>query len=67
MFPPLNNEEIAAFEKLKKLLTSDLVLNLPKHGLKYVIDKDACKKQVGWVLIQEHTDEQDKIVRQPVG
>lgn len=52
---------------MKEKLTSDPVLTLPKPGLKYMVDTDACDKQIGCVLMQEHTTEDAKTIRRPVG
>lgn len=66
-FSYLDADELAAFKTLKEKLTSDQVLTIPKPGLKYVVDTDACDKQLGCVLMQERPYDDGKIVRRPVG
>ena len=41
-----------SFEELKKLLTSDLVLQLPDFSKPFRLDTDACNYGVGAVLEQ---------------
>ena len=53
---PLTDEEKNAFEILKKCLISPPILKLPKKGLPYSIDTDACNYQVGVVLLQTYPD-----------
>ena len=54
---------MAAFEKLKEKLASPPVLALPRNDLPYVVDTDACDKQIGCVLQQKYPD---KTIR-PIG
>ena len=62
-FPTLTEEEENAFLTLKKKLASPPELALPQSGRTYIVDTDACDKQVGCVLLQE--DEND--VLHPIG
>ena len=52
----LTDEEKNAYEILKKCLISPPILKLPKKGLPYSIDTDACNYQVGVVLLQTYPD-----------
>jgi len=45
-----------AFDRLKEALTTPPVLEIPRHGWKYVLDVDACRTQVGAALLQEQDD-----------
>ena len=47
------DEEYEAFVELKKRLLSPPILALPRYGNTYTLDTDACKYQVGCVLLQE--------------
>ena len=52
-FDSLNDEEYKAFADLKVRLISPPVLALPRHGLRYTLDTDACAHQVGCALLQD--------------
>lgn len=55
-YEPLSERELEAFGDVKLALTSPPVLALPKLGLPYVLDTDACDVQIGCVLQQEYSD-----------
>ena len=55
-FPELTEEEMEAYESLKKALTEPPVLALPRSDLPYVLDTDASDKQVGAALMQKYPD-----------
>jgi hypothetical protein len=52
----LSLDEQAAFNDLKHLLTTDLVLRLPNNDLPYKIQTDASKLGLGAVLLQTYPD-----------
>ena len=52
-FDELTDEQKAAFNELKERLISPPILALPQPHGHYVLDTDACDKQVGCVLMQE--------------
>ena len=52
----LSPEDQVAFDHLKHLLTTDLVLRLPNNDLPFKIQTDASKLGVGAVLLQTHLD-----------
>ncbi len=54
--PQLSEGQLAAFGLLKKALVSPPVLRLPRQGLRYSVDTDACDHQIGCVLFQTHKD-----------
>ena len=51
--PDFNEEQLIAFEDLKSRLISTTVLRLPRTGLPFYIDTDACEYQIGCTLMQE--------------
>eukprot|EP00171_Calliarthron_tuberculosum_P008749 IDg8749t1 len=55
-YPPLDERQERAYRALIKAVTEPPVLALPKPGLPYSIDTDACKHQVGCALFQTHSD-----------
>eukprot|EP00171_Calliarthron_tuberculosum_P022608 IDg22608t1 len=55
-FPRLNASQERAFRKLIEAVTSPPTLALPKLGLPYEIDTDACKHQIGCALFQMQED-----------
>ena len=55
-FETLNEEEIAAFDKLKEKPASPPVLALTRNDLPYVVKTDAFDKQIGCVLQQKYPD-----------
>lgn len=62
-FRSLNDVELEAFELLKAKLTSPPVISLPKAGLEYVVDTDACYVQVGFVLQKKAPRRNDSSIR----
>ena len=50
----LSDEELYAFNELKRILTNDLVLRIPDEQLPFKIQTDASKIGVGAVLMQTH-------------
>ena len=52
----LSSEDQIAFDHLKYLLTTDLVLRLPNNDLPFKIQTDASKLGVGAVLLQMYPD-----------
>ncbi|CAF4980388.1 unnamed protein product, partial [Rotaria sp. Silwood1] len=52
----LTNEEIKAFEQLKKFLTTDLVLRLPNNRFPFKLQTDASDEGIGAVLLQIYSD-----------
>ncbi|CAF1076963.1 unnamed protein product [Didymodactylos carnosus] len=48
----LNSVELHAFEELKQILTSDLVLRLPNNNYQHKLQTDASDESVGAVLLQ---------------
>lgn len=52
----LSSEEQSAFDELKHLLTTDLVLQLPNFDLPFKIQTDASKLGVGAVLLQPYPE-----------
>lgn len=50
----LTDNELHAFNKLKKILTNDLVLRIPDPQLPFKIQTDASKIGIGAVLMQTH-------------
>lgn len=50
----LSDEELNAFNKLKQILTNDLVLRIPNEKLPFKIQTDASKIGIGAVLMQTH-------------
>lgn len=50
----LVGEELDAFNKLKEILTNDLILRIPDENLPFKIHTDASKIGIGAVLMQTH-------------
>ncbi|CAF4947096.1 unnamed protein product, partial [Rotaria magnacalcarata] len=50
----LSDDALDAFNKLKRILTNDLVLRIPDQNLPFKIQTDASKIGVGAVLMQTH-------------
>ncbi|CAF4243519.1 unnamed protein product [Adineta steineri] len=48
----LDDDEIKAFEGLKRFLTSDLVLRLPNNRFPFKVQTDASDEGIGAVLLQ---------------
>jgi transposase InsO family protein len=48
----LSNEEIKAYEELKRFLTTDLVLRLPNNRFPFKVQTDASDEGIGAVLLQ---------------
>ena len=48
----LSNEEVQAFEELKRFITTDLVLCLPNNRFPFKVQTDASDEGIGAVLIQ---------------
>ncbi len=61
--PPLGKEEFQSFRTLVEEVTSAPILAIPKQGLRYSLDTDASKYQVGCALFQTHPDG----TRKPIG
>ncbi|CAM4954622.1 unnamed protein product [Rotaria socialis] len=53
----LSNDALDAFNKLKRILTNDLVLRIPDQNLPFKIQTNASKIGVGAVLMQTHPNE----------
>jgi len=53
---PLDAAQLAAFENLKKFLTSTSILALPRHEGLLILDINACAAQVGCTLLQQQPD-----------
>lgn len=51
-FDILNEEELGALPKLQRRLVKAPVLALPKSKGEYVVETNACDRQVGFVLLQ---------------
>lgn len=47
-------EQIAAFLKLKEVMTKALVLALPYHSQPFILEADASGYDIGAVLMQQH-------------
>ena len=60
---PFSQEQLRAFQALKKSLTTTPILRLPRADLPFSVDTDASDYQVGCALMQEHEDK----TRHPVG
>jgi len=56
VLPPLDAAQLAAFENLKKRLTSTPILALPRREGLLILDTDACAVGVGWTLLQQLPD-----------
>ena len=54
--PKFGEEESKAFKLLKQALVEPPVLNLPKSGLPFSVDTDACEHQIGCAVLQTHED-----------
>ncbi|CAF5070888.1 unnamed protein product, partial [Rotaria socialis] len=50
----LSNDALDAFNKLKKILTNDLILRIPDQNLSFKIQTDAPKIGIGAILMQTH-------------
>ena len=61
--PALNEFQIKPFDLLKQALTEPPVLRLPRVGLPFSVDTDACNHQIGCALMQTHDDD----ARYPIG
>ena len=61
--PSFNEEQLAAFEPLKKALLASPILRLPRTDLPYSADMDACNHQIGFALLQTYPDG----TRHPIG
>eukprot|EP00171_Calliarthron_tuberculosum_P013936 IDg13936t1 len=61
--PPFSEKQERAYRALIKAVTEPPVLALPKPGLHYSIDTDACNHQVGCALFQTYENN----VRKPLG
>lgn len=48
--------ETNALETLRHLMVSPPIVALPKMTGRYMLDTDACDKQIGWVLRQDQMD-----------
>jgi len=56
VLPPLDAAQLAAFEFIKELLTSTLILALPRRKSLFIRDTAACAVQVGCTLRQQQAD-----------
>ncbi|CAM4841068.1 unnamed protein product [Rotaria magnacalcarata] len=52
----LTDDEIKAFEQLKKFLTTDLVLRIPNNRFPFKVQTDASDEGIGAVLLQIHPE-----------
>ena len=52
----LSDEDLTAFNELKRILTNDLVLRIPDEHLPFKIQTDASKVGIGAVLMQTYPD-----------
>jgi transposase InsO family protein len=52
----LTQDEIKAFEELKKFLTTDLVLRLPNNRFPFKVQTDASDEGIGAVLLQTYPE-----------
>ncbi|CAF2136424.1 unnamed protein product [Rotaria magnacalcarata] len=52
----LSDDALDAFNKLKKILTDDLILRIPDKNLPFKIQTDASKIGIGAVLMQVHSN-----------
>jgi len=52
----LSSTERAAYDQLKHILSTDLVLQLPNHALPFKIQTDASKIGIGAVLLQTYSE-----------
>lgn len=59
-FETLEETERLAFRALQEKLTSPPVLALPRFQGRYIIDTDACDKQIGCILLQQQSDGHDE-------
>lgn len=55
-FPLHNNEEFEATDTLVRALVSPLIQALPHSGGRMMLDTNACRVQVGFVLLQKQPD-----------
>eukprot|EP00171_Calliarthron_tuberculosum_P001622 IDg1622t1 len=62
-FPELDEAQARAYQRLIEAVTDPPVLALPKLGLPFSIDTDACDHQIGCALFQTHEDGN----RKPIG
>lgn len=54
--PDFDERRLKSFNLLKSALASPPVLRLPRMGLRYSVDTDACDHQIGCALFQTHED-----------
>ncbi len=52
----LSEEELGAFNQLKRILTNDLILRIPDENFPFKIQTDASKVGIGAVLMQTHSN-----------
>ena len=52
----LSDDELTAFEQLKKSLVTAPILALPREGYPYTLDTDASDRQLGCCLLQQQED-----------
>lgn len=55
-FGTLTDKEYDAIANLKVLLTRPSIVVLPKYGIQYTLETDACDHQVGCALLQEQAN-----------
>ena len=53
----LNEEDLRAFQELKRCLVTAPILALPRKGYPYTLDTDALENQLGCCLVQEQPDD----------
>ena len=56
MLPPLDSDQLAAFESVKERLTSTPILALSRREGLFILDTDSCAVQVGCTLLQQQPD-----------
>ena len=56
MLEHLSPEAVESFNRLKRALTEPPILALPRSGLPYSLDTDACDDQVRVALMQLYPD-----------
>lgn len=61
--PDFTEAQVSAFRELISVLCTPPVLRLPKIGLPFSIDTEACEGQIGATLLQTHPDGK----RYPIG
>ncbi|XP_003372963.1 reverse transcriptase family protein [Trichinella spiralis] len=57
-----SNETEEAFQRLKRALTTALILAFPRFDIPFIIDTDASETSIGAVLSQKHDPEGERVI-----